>query len=64
MSVSQTIPTLNNMNNQNTNQTEINPTSFFNFFIFTDTGSCVFRATSKNNANNFNDIGAMQGIIQ
>ena len=63
MSASQTIPTLNNINNQNINQAEINQTSFFNFFIFTDTGSCVFRATSKNNANNFNDIGAMQGII-
>ena len=63
MSASQTIPTLNNINNQNINQTEINPTSFFNFFIFTDTGSFVFRVISKNNVNNFNDIGAMQGII-
>ena len=63
MSVSQTIPKLNNMNNQNINQTEINPTSFFNFFIFTDTDSFVFRVISKNNVNNFNDIGAMQGII-
>ena len=55
MSVNQTLPT--NVNIESTS------TPFFNFFIFTDTGSCIFRASSKNNANNFNDIGAMQGII-
>ena len=55
MSVNQTIPT--NINTENTS------IPFFNFFIFTDTGSCIFRASSKNNANNFNDIGAIQGII-
>ena len=64
MSVSQTLPTnINNMNIQIINQAENISTPFFNFFIFTDTGSCIFRASSKNNANNFNDIGAMQGII-
>ena len=64
MSVSQTLPTnINNMNTQIINQAENISSPFFNFFIFTDTGSCIFRSSSKNNANNFNDIGAMQGII-
>ena len=54
-------------NNQIDNLIENNKEIFiyYNFFIFTDTGSCIFKISSdKNDKNSFQNIGAMQGIIQ
>lgn len=59
----------NNLNNNNQIENLIENRKeifiYYNFFIFTDTGSCIFKISSdEKDKNSFQNIGAMQGIIQ
>ena len=46
------------------NASELNDSSslYYNFFIYTDTGSCIFKSVSSKTSED--EIGAMNGIIQ